>query len=163
MDDILFKTDNYIFSYRVGGILIYNHKVLLQRLRGEDGYAVIGGHVALGETTAETIVREFKEEIGADIKVDRLLMVGENFFPWGNRSCHQINLYYLVSLINNKQISLDGCFMAVDELGNKRMNIEMCWVPLNEIPNITIYPIDVKARIMNIPNEIVHFVYKENA
>lgn len=28
MSDILFKTDHYIFSYRVGGVLIHNEKVL---------------------------------------------------------------------------------------------------------------------------------------
>ena len=69
MSDILFKTDDYIFSYRVGGLLIHNGKVLMQKAVDDDGYAFIGGHVAFGETTAETIVREFKEEIGADIKV----------------------------------------------------------------------------------------------
>ena len=78
----------------------------MQKLVGEDGYAFIGGHVAFGETTAETIVREFKEEIGADINVERLFMVNENFFPWGNRPCQQINLYYLVSLKDEKSYPL---------------------------------------------------------
>ena len=31
MADILFKTDDYIFSYRVGGLLIHNGKVLMQK------------------------------------------------------------------------------------------------------------------------------------
>ena len=106
MADILFKTDDYVFSYRVGGLLIHNGKVLMQKLVGEDGYAFIGGHVAFGETTAETIVREFKEEIGADIKVERLFMVNENFFPWGTRPCQQINLYYLAWYLSLQQLSL---------------------------------------------------------
>ena len=93
MADILFKTDDYVFSYRVGGLLIHNGKVLMQKAVDDDGYAFIGGHVAFGETTSETIVREFKEEIGADIKVERLFMVNENFFPWGTRPCQQINLF----------------------------------------------------------------------
>ena len=38
----------------------------MQNAEGDDGYAFIGGHVAFGETTDETLVREFKEEIGAD-------------------------------------------------------------------------------------------------
>ena len=84
----------------------YNGKVLMQKAVDDDGYAFIGGHVAFGETTAETIVREFKEEIGADIKVERLFMVNENFFPWGTRPCQQINLYYLVSLKDETQIPI---------------------------------------------------------
>ena len=96
-----------------------------------------GGHVAFGETTAETIVREFKEEIGADIKVARLFMVNENFFPWGTRPCQQINLYYLVSLKDETQI------------------------PLEDILDKNIYPPQAKEYIVNIPDEIVYFVYKE--
>lgn len=161
MADILFKTDDYIFSYRVGGVLIHKDKMLFQRVPGDDGYALIGGHVAFGETTAETLVREFKEEIRADIKVERLLMVGENFFPWGSRPCHQINLFYLVSLANETQIPLDGSFKAVDEFGNERIDLDMCWLPVKDIPNITVYPTEVKEHIIHIPNEIVHFVHRE--
>ena len=90
MSDILFKTDEYIFSYRVGGVLIHNGKVLMQNAEGDDGYAFIGGHVAFGETTDETLAREFKEELGADIKIERLIMVNEIFFPWGNKPCQPL-------------------------------------------------------------------------
>ena len=41
--DILFKNDDFVFSYRVGGILIHKGKILLQRPKN-DAYAIIGGH-----------------------------------------------------------------------------------------------------------------------
>lgn len=72
MNDILFHTTDYIFSYRVGGILLQDNKILLQKPQNE-GYSIIGGHVAFGETTEETLRREFKEELGADIVVNNLL------------------------------------------------------------------------------------------
>lgn len=161
MTDILFKTDDFVFSYRVGGILIHDDQLLFQRVPGDDGYALIGGHVAFGETTAETLIREFKEELGADIQIERLIMVGENFFPWCGRPCHQINLYYLVSLTDETQLPLQGSFKATDELGHERIDLDMCWIHQKDIPNITIYPTEAKPHIINIPNEIVHFVYKE--
>ena len=161
MSDILFKTEDYVFSYRVGGLLIHNGKVLLQNAEGDDGYAFIGGHVAFGETTEQTIIREFKEEIGADIRVERLFMVNENFFPWGDKPCHQINLYYLVSLRDETQIPLDKNFKALDDLGNERVELNICWIPLGEIPKMNIYPPQAKEYIVNIPDKIVHFVYKE--
>ena len=34
--DILFKNDEFVFSYRVGGILIHNEKILLQRPKNDD-------------------------------------------------------------------------------------------------------------------------------
>lgn len=51
--DILFKNDDFVFSYRVGGILKHNGKILLQRPKNDD-YAIIGGHVAAMETSMET-------------------------------------------------------------------------------------------------------------
>jgi len=41
--DILFKTDDFVFSYRVAGLLIKNNKVLLQRPISDTGYAIPGG------------------------------------------------------------------------------------------------------------------------
>ena len=34
--DILFKKEDFVFSYRVGGILIRNGKILLQRPKNDD-------------------------------------------------------------------------------------------------------------------------------
>lgn len=58
MSDIIFHRDNYIFEYRVAGILVRDHKVLLQAPKNTGEYAFPGGHVALGETNAETLVRK---------------------------------------------------------------------------------------------------------
>lgn len=81
--DIIFKTNEYVFSYRVAGLLIQNNKVLLQKPTNSTAYALPGGHVSLGETNEDTLIREFKEEINVDIKVESLQWVGELFFPWG--------------------------------------------------------------------------------
>ena len=99
--DILFKTDDWVFSYRVAGICVQNGKVLLQTTTGEDrSFAFPGGHVEFGETNEETLAREFKEEIGAEVRVGDLKWVAEVFFPWGSKPCHQICLYYMVDILN---------------------------------------------------------------
>ena len=56
--DILFKNDDFVFSYRVGGILIHNDKISLQHPKNDD-YAIIGGHVVAMEISMETLKREF--------------------------------------------------------------------------------------------------------
>ena len=55
--DILFKTEDFVFSYRVGGILIHDGKILLQKPKDDD-YAIIGGHLSSMETTKEALMRE---------------------------------------------------------------------------------------------------------
>lgn len=84
MKDIIFKTDTGVFSYRVAGICVQNGCVLLQTTTGEDrSFAFPGGHVSFGETNTQTLLREFKEEIGADIVVGDLKWVAEVFFFLG--------------------------------------------------------------------------------
>ena len=129
--DILFKNDDFVFSYRVGGILKHNGKILLQRPKNDD-YAIIGGHVAAMETSMETLKREFEEEIHAKIEVDNLLAIGEIYFPWGKRPCHQICLYYNVHLMDDN-IPLDGVFHGYDELDNERIDLDFCWVSLEDL------------------------------
>jgi hypothetical protein len=51
-------------------------RVLLVRQAGHgDGWAVLGGAVEIGESPAETAVREAREEIGTEVRLTRLLNV----------------------------------------------------------------------------------------
>ena len=158
--DILFKNDDFVFSYRVGGILIRNRKILLQRPKNDD-YSIIGGHVAAMETSIETLKREFEEELHTKIEVDNLLAIGEIYFPWGKRPCDQICLYYNVHLVND-DIPLDGVFHGYDELDNERIDLDFCWVRLEELKKGTkVYPLELMPYILEQDKEIVHFVSKQ--
>lgn len=158
--DILFKEPDFVFSYRVGGIPIRDGKILLQRSQGD--YAVIGGHVAALETTEETLRREFQEELHADISVDRLLAVGEVFFPWGDKPCHQVCFYYRVTLLEDA-LGTDEVFHGYDELGGERIDLDFCWVPLEELRNgLKVYPLALIPHILADRQEIAHFVTHED-
>lgn len=158
--DILFKNDDFVFSYRVGGILVHNGKILLQR-PADDDYAIIGGHVTAMETSAETLKREFEEELHAKIAVDDLLAIGEIYFFWGDKPCHQICLYYKVHLLDDS-IPLDGIFHGYDELDNERIDLDFCWVPLDDLKSGTkVYPLELIPHILEPTGQIVHFVSKQ--
>ncbi|NWK11180.1 NUDIX hydrolase [Clostridium cadaveris] len=158
---VIFKTDHYIFSYRVVGILIHNGKVLLQRPQNDTAYSIPGGHVALGETNEETLVREFKEEINADIKVDELRWVGEIFFPWGDKPCHQICLFYNILLMDKITIPLDGTFLGTEQLDDESFKLEFSWIDTKDIETIELYPIEAKKYLTQGLNKVEHFVYVE--
>ena len=161
MQDILFKTNDYVFSYRVAGILIRNGKVLLQTPTNDTGYAFPGGHVSFGETNEDTLIREFKEEISADIKVNELRWVGEIFFHWGDKPCHQICLYYMITLADDTQIPLEGSFIGKEAIEEQNFDKEFHWIPLSEIDKCKIYPSNAKGLLKSIDNGVQHFVYQE--
>lgn len=166
-DDILFHTPAGIFSYRVAGVLIHAGKVLLQRPPDDNangvgaGYAFPGGHVSFGETSQDALIREFKEEIGADIRPLRLLWIGENFFPWGEQRCHQIGLYFLIELCDETQIPLDRTFYAYDELEHQRVHLEFSWIPLAGLDAVTVYPVSLKEKLRHLADGVELLVFRE--
>ena len=106
-------------------------------------------------------MREFKEEIHADIDVQNLLAVGEIFFPWGKRPCHQLAMYYRITLKDESQIPLDGVFHGYDDLDNERIDLDFCWLPLEELKNIKVYPEELIPHILSGSEEIFHFVSRQ--
>ncbi len=159
--DILFKAEDFVFSYRVGGLLIRDGKILLQKPK-DDEYAIIGGHVSSFETSAEALKREFEEELHAEIEVGDLFAVGEIFFPWGEKPCHQIAMYYKVHLLDEDAIPLGGVFHGYDELDHERIDLDFCWVPLEALKRgVKVYPLELVPHILKNESGIAHFVSRE--
>ena len=157
--DILWKREDGVFSYRAAGLLQYNGKILLQHASNEPGFVVPGGHVAFGETSAETLRREFREECGADIVVGALCGVGEIYFPWGTKPCHQICLYYHVSLADPTTFPTDGVISGIEHLENRRFSIDFHWIPLNQLSGKLLYPPQIVD--MARSDRPVSFIYRE--
>lgn len=57
-------------------------------------YRPLGGAIEFGEHAADTIVRELKEEIGADVTDLRYLATFENIFTYAGNPGHEIILLY---------------------------------------------------------------------
>ncbi len=159
MKDILFKTDDWVFSYRVAGVCIHDGKVLLQKPTNDTAYAFPGGHVAFGETNEQTLIREFREELGADITVGRLMWVGELFFPWGEKPCHQICLYYEIDICDD-HTPRNGAFVGVEHLEQRKFDLGFYWIPLERLREIEVYPTQT-AELIN-SSDVQHFVYWED-
>jgi len=159
LKDILFHTDDYIFSYRVAGILIMDNHILLQKPTNDKGYAFPGGHVSFGETHEETLKREFKEETGYDIHIKELKWVGEVFFSWGNKRCQQICLYYSVGL--NTKLQSFNTFVGNEHVENRDFKIEFHWMPVDELDKIMIYPTNTVDLLKGYNGGVQHFIYRE--
>jgi 8-oxo-dGTP pyrophosphatase MutT (NUDIX family) len=116
--------------------------------------------VAFGETNEQTLIREFQEEIGVDVSVGDLKWVGEIFFPWGSKPCHQICLYYSVD-ITSDDIPTEGMFIGKEQIEGRNFSLEFHWVPLEELKNLEVYPTNAVDLIGKMNHGVEHFIYHE--
>ena len=154
MTDLLFKTESTIFDVRAVGVLVREGKLLVQRDKNGSEYALPGGHVQLGETTADALVREFEEETGAKISCDRLLWTEECFWEWNGRKAHNLAYYYLVKLCNDAGLPETDAFVPHRD----NANVEIGWMPLEQLQEVVIYPAFLKQTIHQLDGPPQHFV-----
>ena len=154
--DWLFETDEYICDLRTVAVLVKNNKILVQREINGNEFALPGGHIKIGETLEDGLIREIMEEIGVDIKINRLLWSEECFWEYNGKQAHNIAFYYSVELCENQEIPDNGEFVSQKD----NYNVVIGWIPIEELENITIYPEFLKKEIYKFNDPMKHFVSK---
>lgn len=111
------------------------------RVKKETFYRPLGGTLEFGERGRQTVEREVKEEIGADLTNIRYLGAIENIFTYEGRTGHEIVLVYQAdftdpSLYERTEIN------GLEEFPEGMLPIKAVWKPtrhfrMREIP---LYP-----------------------
>lgn len=151
-----FQSENSICNFRSAGVLIQDGKILLQREKGGNEYALPGGLVLQGETAEQAVIRRYKEESNIEIVCEKLIWVEESFWEWNNKNTHSISFYYQIKLKEELPIPNDK---FVCQIGNT--NVEYGWVDIKKLKNLIIYPSFAKKEVFNISDEVKHFVTRE--
>lgn len=96
-------------NIRVGVILEYNKKILIEKNKEFDYCVLPGGRIHTLESTEEALIREVKEELGIDIseKNLKIFSIIENFFEKDNKNYHELYYLYKIELDNDYNIK-DG-------------------------------------------------------
>lgn len=86
--DWLFTSEEYICDLRTVAVLVRDGKILVQRERNGNQYALPGGHVKIGETLEDGLRRETLEEMGVRIECKKILWSEECFWDWNGKQAH---------------------------------------------------------------------------
>lgn len=154
--DWLFTTDEYICDLRTVAVLIKDKKILVQRDRNGNEYALPGGHVKIGETLEDGLSREIMEEMGVGIKCNRLLWSEECFWEWNEKQVHNIAFYFQIEICGDLGIPENGEFVSQKD----NCDVVIGWMPIEKIQNITIYPEFLKEEIYHLDRPTKHFLSK---
>ena len=155
---ITFDRDNIRFSNRIVGIALDRDRVLLHRTDDMAFWALPGGRAELLEPSPETLVREMQEEIGVDVKVDRLLWVAENFFTYGPWQFHEIGFYYLMHLPVDSPLRDQSTFLGQE--GDWPIYFE--WHPIATLEKLVLYPTFLRTGLKDLPLSTAHIVHTDS-
>ncbi|MFB0842087.1 NUDIX hydrolase [Paenibacillus oleatilyticus] len=158
---ITIKNQNEEFLLRVAGVLIKENKVLLHKTKKGNAWVLPGGRGEINEETGKTVIREFAEELGLNVKVARLLWIVENFNAYGEKNLHEHGIYYLVNSEEAEITIRTEEFIGLE----KEVGIVYKWIELQELHNMKIYPRALKQILQNMSedNEIKHIINTEES
>ena len=148
MQDLRFKSNDKLFYYRVGAIIIEENHILMVTCDTVDYYYSIGGAVSHGESAETALEREVREETGVDYEIDRLVFIYENIFTENNQSFHGMELFFLMKPRGTraglvcKSYGLDGA------------KEHLFWLPIDALDDIKLFPEFFKKRLRNLPSKI---------
>ena len=92
-------------------------------VKGTPFYRLLGGGIEFGELSEVALVREIREEVGAEIDNIEFLQVVENIFVHEGKPGHEVVFLYKAGFV-------DGRFYVGDVLPMNENGVEMeaCWM-----------------------------------
>ncbi|OHX29923.1 NUDIX hydrolase [Bacillus mycoides] len=132
------------------GIAIQQERLLVQEYRTGDEtyYRPLGGAIELGEKSADTIIREFKEELHAEIEVTNYLGCLENIFHLDGEIGHEIIQLYSLRLLDTSLYEMELLNIKDEQTASYAK-----WVPITAFIQ--------KEKIL-YPDQILKYIQKKD-
>ncbi len=149
--DISFKTKEGVFNYRVCAIILSDNKILAMKDEHSPYYYLPGGRIKMKETAEDALMRELQEELQITPVIVRPLWLNQAFFneDVNKLNYHELCFYYLVDISKTNLLSKGKKF----HLQEKSHSHLFEWLPVNTLKNLYFYPLFLKKKTFQLPNE----------
>lgn len=150
-----------LFSFRVAGLIFRDGYILAQRGAQDDYWALPGGRAEIGEDSRETILRELREELHCEARIERLLWTVENFFSYEGYTAHELGFYYLISLTEPFPFHEEDIVHRVED----GVEVEFRWLKATPaaLAAHLLKPQFIADRIDRLPLQGEHLIVREGA
>ncbi|CYW18834.1 NUDIX hydrolase [Streptococcus suis] len=145
--DFRTKVDNQSFGVRATALLIKDGKIFLTK-DAKGRYYTIGGAIAVNETAQDAAVREVKEELGVDSRVNQLAFVVENQFTHEGIDFHNIEFHFIVEPIGEMpEKMIEGQLKQTCE-----------WIDIDNLVNLDVVPAFLTQELPNWSGLVKHIM-----
>lgn len=118
------------------GILVHHQNILVEEQCDKHSkgkgfyYRPIGGTIEFGEHSQQTLVREFQEELGVEVTIQRYVQCIENIFGIDGNIGHEITQIYLVAFCDHSLYEVEQ-FQV-----NEGAKVTLAkWIPIADFEN----------------------------
>ncbi|NQG97090.1 NUDIX domain-containing protein [Streptococcus suis] len=145
--DFRTRIDNQIFGVRASALIIKDGKIFLTK-DNKGRYYSIGGAIAVNETAQDAAVREVKEELGIDSRVNQLAFVVENQFIHEDRDFHNIEFHFIVEPIGEMP----------EEMIEGKLKQPCEWIELDNLVNLDVVPAFLAEELLIWNGQVKHIM-----
>ncbi|HFK1459176.1 TPA: NUDIX hydrolase [Bacillus cereus] len=136
------------------GIAIHHDRLLVQEYHtsNETYYRPLGGSIELGEKSAHTVIREFKEELHTEVEITDYLGCLENIFHLNGEIAHEIIQLYSLRLLDTSLYE-----MELLNIQDEQAVSYAKWIPITAFiqKKKVLYPDGILTYIQNKKDEIL--------
>lgn len=147
--DVVLKTENGRFNYRVCAMMIHEGKILAMHDDRSPYFYLPGGRVALHERAEDAVLRELREELGIEAKIDRPLWLNQSFFTEDvdGDKYHELCIYFLIDISGTDLLARGDSFTQSE---GRRIHTFQ-WLPKEQLREAYFYPMFLKEDIFHLP------------
>lgn len=157
MEDIRLMIGDVKFGARAVAVIQKKGKILFQKRKNDEFWALPGGAIATLERGKHVVTREICEVTGEkNSKIIRPLWFSEYFFSFDGKKQHQYILGYLVDIPDDSKLLEKEEFDGIEE----GKNIVYKWLDVKKIKNSPIKPDFLKDKLVSI-DELFEFIEED--
>lgn len=153
--------DQGVYGFRAEGLMRRENRVLLCMVGDADWWFLPGGGVHMYETSHQALKREYFEETGFEIEIQRLVWVTENFFIHENMKYHGVGFTFLVSPKEESGRWMQDEFIGHEDFegDHESKSLVFKWFEKSELDEINLLPAIFKDLLKNIPEYPMHIMH----
>ena len=117
---------------RGAGLWVMDDCILMSSTVGQERWALVGGGVEPGESAHQACEREFREELGVEVRCERLAIVGDIIIRPQGWLEQDVCFYFMVTASHH--------IGGAATVASRETGLDVAWIPLSELGLYALLP-----------------------